>query len=422
MEFLSIADFSGSPSYFLADPLVRSLVVRRRSKPRRTKIGEDRWNIPVSRSQVLAYQQQSATVRYRCAVAVSEAVRLRHPVLFYTLTLDSEYVDRFFDDGRLWSRFLARLRRYFKSLPFEHLFVLDAGELRGRLHLHGLTVHRPEQIDVRAIGDPVDLDQDKCRLPQFDKLWTFGRTLVTWMRLDPSDYMAVDYGLDWPFSRQLIPGEHPDQIDTSTDVAFAPRPSVDSAQVSDYISCYLDQSVYTKDQKYSRGVLIWRTKISRNLGLSQVKKLPLTLSQWMNPLPLLEALYEMQYERPLPSRPSLTWTRKRMLSHGLRSRSPADRSSRQICAMLDFGRLSPIRMMAQEMSQRKNMLRGALPVYVAQVPRLLLPSGLLEEFAVPGDFDRDAHDVWYAGHRNRLLDAARSQAIEILKEHAIAGY
>lgn len=171
-------------------------------------------------------------------------------VVFNTLTVDADAYDRVFELGS--TAFKDYVRRYARATgdPDNHRYfgVVERGGARGRLHVH--VVHMSRRLP-RGVADPNAGAKVPSRreLDMVKPLWPHGRSAPIACRFGSRDAYGM-LGWRWP---QVRVGKSWCPIDVGV-----------PARLASYMGKYLLKSYTQRTHK-------WRTKMTRNLGLSEIK-------------------------------------------------------------------------------------------------------------------------------------------------------
>lgn len=374
-----------SPSYYTFNPEVRELMEHYRTrntwetrgikpvpKPRPpAKPLRRRKDIrTATRSQAIRHQK----LRYQIQEEAFYAKEHRLPILFATLTLDEQNINKFFTDTKCWTKFADQIKKQFRRWDPEFKvrwsFVLDVGEQNGRLHLHGLITI--SQKIAHALGDPARRKLSHREIEYFKAIWPYGWACVRYARFGKNDYLARDLKFRWPLQKNQKTQQYEEV-----------REHEDPNQLAEYLIIYVN-----KEYRLPSGRLKWRNKTTRGYGQQRIKALATalrpdiedTLKVLQAPNRHIQASAETQYQRqwPLPPR---AWTRANLIKslltpapsgNAINSPNPTEDTTYTMPHwMIPYGQLGPVKEALQTFSKTGKMrLINQLPGLSGVIARI----------------------------------------------------
>lgn len=208
-------------------------------------------------------------LRYRLETELQLACEAGDLVVFNTLTVRNENLRSVFARrSREWDTYMKRWRRTFGK--HRYFAVVERGTKNGRLHIH--CVHMFRFAGQRGFVDPNEGTgkPDKREIVGLKSFWSAGFSSPIACRFGPDDGFAR-LGWRWPV---VLEGSSWLPLEVKSPLALAR-----------YVSKYVLKDITMEKEKS-----IWRTRMTRGLGLGQLKTimnhLPTrTLSQVMsNPM------------------------------------------------------------------------------------------------------------------------------------------
>lgn len=210
---------------------------------------------------------RASELAFRIEMEVHEKVRHGWFIIMDTLTVSADKMNEVFVKGsKIWRSYIDKFRRSVGSAVcggiraykrssltgtdvHTYAAVVEKGELTGRLHIHVLHFcraipHRASDPVVRSPGGAVR------EIVALKSLWPYGLSTPIAARFHANDAFGRA-GWLWPTER--VAG------------VYVPIDPSDPATLANYLSKYLVKSYQEKDG------YIWRTKLSRNLGLNGLK-------------------------------------------------------------------------------------------------------------------------------------------------------
>lgn len=185
---------------------------------------------------------------FRFRVAIEEAVRSGWFVVFNTLTVrPSEEALVFCSGSTAWTDYVRTVARC-SPLGHKYFCVVERGASTGRLHIH--VVHLLRSLPIGS-SDP-NYGSSLCRreISAFKRLWKFGFSSPIAVRFNHHDAFG-SIGWRWPM------------------LSGTTLPVLNSVpgQLASYLGSYLG-----KGNILEKGGYIWRTRMSRSLGLETLRK------------------------------------------------------------------------------------------------------------------------------------------------------
>lgn len=196
--------------------------------------------------------EQQSTKRFMLSRAILEAEKDKKAVIFSTLTVNAENIDRVFAKGsKDFQTYIHRIRKQqikhgaTSDKPVQYLAVTEKGGVTGRLHIHAILIVE----NLMGIGDinrqggyPIN-----DAIHHLNQYWPHGMSYNIPMRFDEFDAFG-SAGWRWPCDK----------------LTHQPKPNQSIEQITAYMIKYvLKSQLNIGDQQ-------WRTKITQQLGTSQI--------------------------------------------------------------------------------------------------------------------------------------------------------
>lgn len=208
-------------------------------------------------------KMQLLSLSARLKMETKSAVTNQWHVVFSTLTVNSEYYDEVFKKGSdSWRNYIRSIKRQVaKELYgsyreaerqgeeyFHYFAVVEEGSKNGRLHLHCL-------MYLKTLPDQCKTDPNaglyyptNREVSGFKRYWPYGFSTHIAVRFGTNDAYAR-LGWSWPVDKVL---KKPIQI-------------TESDRLVNYVVKYITKS---HTNKLIGGISTWRTRITKNLGMS----------------------------------------------------------------------------------------------------------------------------------------------------------
>lgn len=189
-------------------------------------------------------------LRYRLSQEMQCAVQAGDFVVFNTLTCRSEMLEAVFAKRSApWHAYMQRWRRQF--VGHRYFAVIERGTKSGRLHIHVVHMFHLGRGGLRDPNYGASRPHRR-EINELKKWWTAGFSTPIAVRFGPGDAFAK-LGWRWP-------------VECNTGgmwVPIKPHPEIALAR---YVSKYV-----LKEYMEEKGRKIWRTKMTRGLGLDPLK-------------------------------------------------------------------------------------------------------------------------------------------------------
>jgi hypothetical protein len=222
-----------------------------------------------------------------------EAIKENHYILFDTLTVKTEYLNKIFaKNSKIWKNYITSFRRtigkvkygnkrmadagYNKEKYHSYFAVTELGSKHGRLHIHVL--HNFTYMPPLWSTDPNHYTSNPTRRliigPQ--NLWPYGHSYPIAVRISQFDAYGR-LGWQWPIEKE------------SREPIRATIPGA----LSNYMIKYI-----TKGDQRCQNLNPWRVKKTRNLGKKiLIKTLQETPTNKLKPLIMTEKIMKLNHKR-----------------------------------------------------------------------------------------------------------------------------
>lgn len=191
--------------------------------------------------------------KWRLRQELTEKAHQGYYIIFDTLTIDPKHYKNVWAQS---SKIFTEYKNFYKKASnntHSYFAVREAGELKGRLHIH--VIHTMKEMPKKWKIDP---NQNKLipinrEIHLAKKAWKYGFSAPIAVRFNTQDAFSR-LGWKWPIKKGL-------SLESS-------NPS----KMANYLGKYLTQTLNHK------GTTKWKTKISRGLGMTAVKKIMIQLT------------------------------------------------------------------------------------------------------------------------------------------------
>lgn len=234
--------------------------------------------------------QRRSVLKKRVRYAIAEAAHNNWYLVFGTLTVDDKHMEQVTSlDSSVWTDYIRSVDRAvgisihgtwrnainarISGNDFHKYFaVVEYGTKTHRYHLH--VIHMMKQLPFGCSDPNLGLIQPiNYNIDRFRAFWPYGaNSCWTPMRYSNSDSFSQ---INWRWPVKYV-----------SRGTYKPIQLGSPLKVANYICKYINKS-YAEDQQ--KGELKWRTKMSRNLGLTPLKLLinqmsrPQLYRQMLNP-------------------------------------------------------------------------------------------------------------------------------------------
>ncbi len=245
-------------------------------------------------------------LQYRMKIELEIAHSNKEFAIFNTLTVNDYHYDKVFKtkSNKYWSSYQRRWNR--NTTNHRYFAVIERGDKNGRLHIHCL--HIFTTIKKGLLQDPNKYFNipDKREITQLKCFWKYGT----------SSPIAVRYGQNDTFG--LLSWRWPVKFNEKLNL-YQPIPQKPPQALACYMSKYILKNYQTTKEKFP-----WRTRLSRQFGLLQIKNIMSNISnkslRSLMKIPSLLNNPANRSERKIPTKlvekhSHLEWLNRKKKSH-----------------------------------------------------------------------------------------------------------